>query len=160
MKSHHTTLHQFTLLSRRGVRLHLKNQAQQESLKKTLFENTHHLTQPINFGNYSLPPSFTLEKSKKKTHTHHNYMQQHLQLLLSTMKNYQQWHLACDGLQPCNWALLRPFFCFFYSIQCIPTSLYSGKHVYKLTVQKPKMTCICVRDRSVWYFTKFLWNQE
>jgi hypothetical protein len=34
MKSHHTTLHQFTLLSRRGVRLHLKNQAQQESLKK------------------------------------------------------------------------------------------------------------------------------
>jgi len=71
MKSHHTTLHQFTLLSRRGVRLHLKNQAQQESLKKTLFENTHHLTQPINFGNYSLPPSFTLEKSKKKTHTHH-----------------------------------------------------------------------------------------
>jgi len=67
MKSHHTTtLHQFTLLSRRGVRLHLKNQAQQESLKKTLFENTHHLTQPINFGNYSLPPSFTLEKSKKK----------------------------------------------------------------------------------------------
>merc|ERR1719150_2680419 len=67
MKSHHTTtLHQFTLLSRRGVRLHLKNQAQQESLKKTLFENTHHLTQPINFGNISLCHQVLHWKNRKK----------------------------------------------------------------------------------------------
>jgi len=110
MKSHHTTLHQFTLLSRRGVRLHLKNQAQQESLKKHFLKTLIISPNPSILEIILCHQVLHWKNRKKKTHTHHNYMQQHLQLLLSTMKNYQQWHLACDGLQPCNWALLRPFF--------------------------------------------------
>merc|ERR1712158_37209 len=44
------------------------------------------------------------------------------------------------------------FFCFFYSIQCIPTSLYSGKHVYKLTTTCAKAkndVYLCARSFSL-----------
>jgi len=149
MKSHHTTLHQFTLLSRRGVRLHLKNQAQQESLKK------HFLKTLIISPNPSI-----LEIILCHQVLHWKNRKKRLTLTTTTCNNICSFYFQLRKIINSDTLLvmvfnlvIEPFydlfFCFFYSIQCIPTSLYSGKHVYKLTVQKPKMTCICVRDRSV-----------
>lgn len=65
--------------------------------------------------------------------------------------------LLVNGLQLCNWALYDLFFCFFYSIQCIPTSLYSGKHVYKLTTTCAKAkndVYLCARSFSLRMMTE------
>jgi len=153
MKSHHTTtLHQFTLLSKRSsTSFEESSHKFKKSLKKHIYtfwkDSSYSIISPI--LEIILCQSYIGWKFRYYT-TIILHETDELQLLFSR-------HTKLSSVTPCLWMVFNfviepftTFFCFFYSIQCIPTSLYSGKHVYKLTVQKPKMTCICVRDRSVW----------
>lgn len=153
MKSHHTTtLHQFTLLSKRGVRLHLKNQttSSRNHLKNTFWKDSssNHLT---HFGNNSLSKLHWMKISL--LHNYNSTWNRRIAaFIFKTYKIIISDTLLVNGLQLCNWALYDLFFCFFYSIQCIPTSLYSGKHVYKLTTTCAKAkndVYLCARSFSL-----------
>lgn len=158
MKSHHTTtLHQFTLLSKRSsTSFEESSHKFKKSLKKHIYtfwkDSSYSIISPI------------LEIIKlhwMKISLLHNYNstwnRRIAAFIFKTYKIIISDTLLVNGLQLCNWALYDLFFCFFYSIQCIPTSLYSGKHVYKLTTTCAKAkndVYLCARSFSLRMMTE------
>jgi len=155
MKSHHTTtLHQFTLLSKRSsTSFEESSHKFKKSLKKHIYtfwkDSSYSIISPI--LEIILCQSYIGWKFRYYTN---------LRIAAFIFKTYKiiiSDTLLVNGLQLCNWALYDLFFCFFYSIQCIPTSLYSGKHVYKLTTTCAKAkndVYLCARSFSLRMMTE------
>jgi len=160
MKSHHTTtLHQFTLLSKRSsTSFEESSHKFKKSLKKHIYtfwkDSSYSIISPI--LEIILCQSYIGWKFRYYT-TIILHETDELQLLFSR-------HTKLSSVTPCLWMVFNfviepftTFFCFFYSIQCIPTSLYSGKHVYKLTTTCAKAkndVYLCARSFSLRMMTE------